>query len=389
MALTTNRETWLRTRGVTDAHRKLGAFGDVRAFGQGGGLIQVAGENEPINLTESTMVYYGVAGTTVATGFGPAVTTPSRFVGKMVNAGGFQCDNAAFGGDPAPRERKGCYVNALPLVEPALDAAKVADQGGAFLSPAPGVVYYGNRAKGYVSRLVHGGPGISIGCSNSEFGPDPAYGQPKECLYVARTTLTEGPGAVVLGQLAERAEAQRAAEAAIQAQRDVAAAQLVIQQQSADAAAQSAKLAENAAAQSAAALSAAVTYRQIIEEAKQRAADRAAALARIAAENEADPLAAEAAAAQAAEAEALQQAAAQAHVDVARQTTANQVAESAALVELRRQREAEARLQAAQEGSATQSEIASGGGMGLGFSTADMILYGGLALAALLLFTVK
>lgn len=84
----------------------------------------------------------------------------------------YTCNNNVFG-DPAPHEKKACFIN----------GRKVADEGQQFTTPAP------ECPKAHVKYVAVNGasrerdfcPGRSVICSNAVFGVDPAVGVVKHC----------------------------------------------------------------------------------------------------------------------------------------------------------------------------------------------------------------
>jgi hypothetical protein len=89
----------------------------------------------------------------------------SNFYSKVATSTG--CNNAAFGGDPAPGTAKGCYTSP--------EFQKCADEGGTCVVNGIGLVTYG-WLNSFSTRAVSG----SIACTNANFG-DPALGRVKAC----------------------------------------------------------------------------------------------------------------------------------------------------------------------------------------------------------------
>jgi hypothetical protein len=302
-------------------------------------------------------------------------------------AGAFRCDDAAFGTSGG---RDSCYVLAADIgyEPPPGNAVWKADQDVGFRVDAPSVVYYGQKGAGpYVPRLVE--PSSYI-CNNKEFGPDPAFGRTKECLLAPRVVAEEGAPMTYYDDLARQYEAMQRAEVAAQAQRDMVAAQdrVFADRQAADYAAQQAQIAQNAQAQEAAALAAAEMYREAQQAAQRQAAQYAAELAALAAANASDIDAAMAAAEMAAQAEALRQALAQAQAHEAEQRAAYDMANAATQAEMRNQEQANARLDAAENAADQAAANAAAGGASSPFanlSTTEMLMYGGIAAAAIYL----
>ena len=347
----------------------------------------IARQNERILLTNPTVVYYWSQ-------FAP---NQQRF--RLLAPGEYSCNDDTFGGRPygASAASMACYqgpIAAGGVIGTARGvpgaASKIADEGQPFQRDSGASIWYG-PASGQGAFVGHNVPTGTYICGNAEFGPDPAIGVKKACYATPYAPPAAGSTPITYyDQLAAQQEAEQRAVAAKQAQQDLYQAQLATQQQNADAAAQSAQLAENALAQQAAALSAAEAYRQIQQQASDQAAAIAVELAKIAAMNAEDADARQAAVNMAAEAEAIHQATVRAKADAATQNQAYLAAQGAALAELRNQEQALAKLKAAQNASAAQAELeqreAMGGGAPVEMDTTTMLLYGGLALGALLLF---
>lgn len=381
-----DRQRWAALRGATFVPRREHASAARRAFGAFGDLTAIASDGGAIELSNPAIV-----------------SRAGNF--RLLSPGRHTCDDATFGRGSGLDWT--CYLQSI-VTAGVVGAAtgrpggsvQVAEDGGSFVVGEDSTIWFGpDWGRGYESGGRYVGHNVVAGlahtCNNATFGPNPpGHGSvssvPWKCYAVpfkapAPTSIPLTYEEQQAGQLASL----QAATAAVQAAKDLAAAELLVQEQRATEAAQQAQIAENAAAQQAAALSAAETYHQIQKQASDQAAAYAAQLAQIAAANAADQEAAEAAAEIAAEAEALRQATALAKADVAKQAAANQVAQAAALAEFQKQREAEARLEAAEDAAAKQAELASGGGGEgggiLGFSQSELLLYGGIGLVALFL----
>lgn len=102
---------------------------------------------------------------------------------ELAIGGWYTCNNGAFGGDPAPHEKKACFIN----------GRKVADEGQKFTTPAP------ECPKTRVSYVAVNGaskerdfcPGRRVICSNAVFGSDPAVGVVKHCESNGKRLTTE------------------------------------------------------------------------------------------------------------------------------------------------------------------------------------------------------
>jgi hypothetical protein len=348
---------------------------------------RIADQGGRILLTNPTVVYY----------WSSVNPRGQRF--RLLAPGEYVCNDDTFGGRPygVSAGSTACYqgpIAAGGVIGTATGvpgaAPKIADDGQPFQRDSGASIWYG-PASGSGAFVGHNVPTGTYICGSAQFGPDPAINVKKACYAAPYAPPAEGSTPITYyDQLAAQQEAEQRAVAAKQAQQDLYQAQLATQQQNADAAAQSAQLAENALAQQAAALKAAEAYRQIQQQASDQAAAIAVELAKIAAMNAEDADAAAAAVNMAAEAEAIHQATVLAKADAATQNQAYLAAQGAALSELRNQEQALARLKAAQDAAATQAELeqrqAMGGGAPVEMDTMTMLLYGGLALGALLLF---
>ena len=93
---------------------------------------------------------------------------------------GAPCNNSAFGGDPAPNQKKMCYLegSAGTTVSNRIDSrwARCANEGGNCRVGGQRSVAYGAQGK-WVYRTVSGG----ITCSNEAFRRDPNPGVAKAC----------------------------------------------------------------------------------------------------------------------------------------------------------------------------------------------------------------
>ena len=88
--------------------------------------------------------------------------------------GSIGCNNTVFG-DPIPGTVKACYVAPVPPTS----WTKCSDEGGTCNVPSTVTVAYGAN-NSYIYKTVTG----SIGCNNTAFGNDPAYGTFKACYYM-------------------------------------------------------------------------------------------------------------------------------------------------------------------------------------------------------------
>jgi len=371
---------------LTTPWRQIAREGELAYLSRGGAL-----------LGEGFTVYYGSLACQPPTGtaawMGGAATCQWIAPPNSLEApaGAFRCTQSAFGA----RFPGACYVKAsdISAEPPPGDAAHVADQGQGFRVDAPSVVYYGTKKSNverggpYVPRLVE--PGSYV-CDNKNFGPDPAWGKVKECLLAPRVVAEEGAPMTYYDDLARQYEAMQRAEVAAQTQRNMIAAQdrVFAERQNADYAAQQAQIAQNALAQEAAALAAAEMYRQAQQQAQRQAAQYAAELAALAAANASDIDAAMAAANVAAEAESLRQTLAAAQAHEAELQAAYEMANAATQAEMRNQEQANARLDAAVNAADQAAANAAAGGASSPFanlSTTEMLMYGGIAAAALYL----
>lgn len=393
---TKSTEWWSARRGTRPAPRSV--FGDYTVDAESAsGWLRIGDDGDLAYLSrggallgEGFHVYYGMMtfGPPGSGGIGmPPTATLLAPASIEAPAGAFRCSGAAFGAGPGGK----CYVRKsdVSLVPAPGNANPVADEGQGFRTDTGGVVYFG--AKGahgpYVPRVVD--PGSYV-CNDANFGPDPAWGSVKECLLAPHVAIEQGAPMTYYDDLARQYEAMQRAEAAAQAQRDMVAAQdrVFAERQAADYAAQQAQIAQNAQAQAAAAVAAAEMYRQTQQTAQQQAAQYAAELAALAAANAADPDAAMAAAEMTAQAESLRQALAAAQAHEAEQQAAYDAALAATQAEMRNQEQANARLDAATNASDQAAANAAAGGAASPFanlSTTEMIMYGGIAAAALFL----
>ena len=373
---TKSSEWWSARRGTRPAARS--AFGDAA-----GTFTQIARDGELVYLTHPMTVFYNW-------GLG---TNWSR----ELPAGAVRCTKENFGatfgssyGCGVRTSELGQYLETKPTI-----ATKLADEGQGFRVDTAGHVYYVpdyNRtglSQGIRQFVLPG----SFMCNNQHFGPDPAFGKPKQCWFVpapGSDVVEAGAPITYYDELASQYEAMQRAEVAAQAQRDMVAAQdrVFADRQAADYAAQQAQIAQNAQAQEAAALAAAEMYRQAQQAAQQQAAQYAAELAALAAANATDIDAAMAAAEMAAQAEALRQALAQAQAHEAEQRAAYDMANAATQAEMRNQEQANARLDAAENAADQAAANAAAGGAASPFAnltTTEMLMYGGIAAAAIYL----
>ncbi len=391
----TRTQWWSARRGTRPVARSA-FMGFTEDNERSGGWLRIANRGElaylsrgGANIGEGFTVYTGSISCPAPnpiTGAQGACSGVENLRSVEAPAGAFRCNDGAFG---TSGWRTPCYVRKsdVSFEPPPGNAAHVADQSQGFHTDTGGVVYYGEKSRGpYVPRLLD--PGSYV-CDDANFGPDPAWGHVKECLLAPRVTVEQGAPITYYDDLARQLDAEQRAQAAAQAQRDMEAAQqLVFAQQNADQAAQQAQIAENAQAQAAAALSAAEQYRQIQEDAHRQAADYAAQIALLAAQNVADSDAAMAAANAAAQTEALRQTLAQAQADQAQQQAAYDAAFAATQVEMRNQEQANARVTAAQNAAEQQAANAAAGGAASPFanlSSTELLMYGGIAAAAIYL----
>jgi hypothetical protein len=99
---------------------------------------------------------------------------------KLNFQNGAACNNQTFGGDPAPGVKKTCYVEATATssVPNRIDArwTRCANEGGNCRVGGVRSVAYGAQGK-WVYLRVNG----SVACNNSSFRQDPAPGLPKSC----------------------------------------------------------------------------------------------------------------------------------------------------------------------------------------------------------------
>jgi hypothetical protein len=316
-----------------------------------GGLSLIAKAGEPAYLSTPTTVTLATrqvrSSGRIPCGQpgAPAYGIPDLYQLATVSApaGAIQCDAATFGldriSDPSVT---GCFVRLPAMVTaPPGNATKVADQGGAFtVGPDGGTVYYGVSGAGGSALIPRDVPGGSFECTNALFGPDPAYNVRKVCLLAPHPPTVAPPPITYYDTLNLQAQAMQRAQVAAAAQQEVAAAQAVTIATPVDQAAADAIVAQNAQAQASAAQQAAEAYRQVQLSAQAQAEQLAAQLA-----------------------------------------TFQAAALAPAIAEETKQQVAQGQLIAAQTGAAAQAAASLPGGL----STTDLLLYGGLALAALLL----
>ncbi len=351
----------------------------------------LARDGEEFALTDPTVVYY----------LRP-YTEDKRFrllSPGLYNCGGNEIGTAGVAGGTCHQGPvKAVNDVARAVGSPGAVVRKI-DEGQPFELGWPAMVWYGSDDRlGNLSNTSWVGTPMPAGtyiCGNAQFGPDPAYGKPKQCWTV--DLLAPKPGSVPYSFFARQAaqsELEDVSVVAKQAQQNAYQAQLALQQQNADAAQESARLAGNALAQQAAAQKSAEAYRQIMQQASDQAAAIAVELAKIAAANAEDEEARRAAAEVALEAENIRQATEKAKSDAAKANQSYLIAQQMTLEELAKQRQAEARVKAAEDAAFAEAEarrqgaIGGGGGGGIsGMDTTTMLLYGGLALAALLLIS--
>src|SRR3990172_1087749 len=324
------------------------------AQGPAAGYPVIAKENEKFSLTNPTIVYEAR----------PDLATEAYF--RLLGAGRYNCVPSVFGGKRPYGVTPSCHLG--PVVQSGVlgthagvpgGSVRTVDQGQPFQLDEASTIWYGVTGGSYLNSGPYVGHTMNRGtfmCDNQEFG-DPAYGKPKKGLIVP--LLPPEDNTVPLSyynQYAREADVEERAQVAVQAQENAYQAQIALQQQNADAAQESARLAENYLAQQTSAMRSAEAYRDIQQQASDQAAAIVVELAKIAALNAEDEEARRAAAEVAIEAEAKLKA-----------------PQDAAFAE------AEARRQEALGGGG-------GGGIG-GMDTTTMLLYGGLALAALLLIS--
>jgi len=324
------------------------------------------------------------AAITVYFGYPSVWNLPGQVATAQISPGSTPCTADTFGVPANLAAGRACYVlGPPPTAIPPGNAVRVAGQGGAFQVKDPSIVYYG-AGSAWAPRQVDPG---SYECTNYYFGPDPAWGQTKECRAAPIPATTVGPSSVVLDDRAREYDQLQAAAAGAQAQADLAAAQALVLSQNVDAAAQQAQIAQNAQAQSAASLSAAQSYLDTLKQYQAQQAALAASIAAARAVGSETPEAAAAAASVAAQAIAVQQAVDAAKSTVAQHAAAYDAAMAATQVEIQKQEAAAAQLKAAQEGAAQQAANAAAGGAPtlLGLSTSELVLYGGIALVGVLL----
>lgn len=372
-------------------------FGEINVSVRGGpaaGYPVIAKENEKFSLTNPTIVYEA----------SPTLSKEAYF--RLLGAGRYNCIPSVFGDKKPYGVIPYCHLG--PVVQSGVlgthagvpgGSVRTVDQGQPFQLDEPSTIWYGVTGGSYLNSGPYVGHTMNRGtfmCDNQEFGPDPAYGKAKKCLIVP--LLAPEDNSVPLSyynQYAREADVEDRAQVAAQAQENAYQAQLALQQQNADAAQESARLAENYLAQQTSAMRSAEAYRDIQQQASDQAAAIVVELARLAALNAEDEEARRAAAEVAIEAENIRQATAAAKEAAARANQGFLVAQQMTLEELTKQREAEAKLKATQDAAFAEAEArrreAEGGGTGGGgiggMDTTTMLLYGGLALAALLLVT--
>jgi hypothetical protein len=373
-------------------------FGGIEIPQVGGGAAagypMIAKENEKFSLTNPTIVYEA----------SPTLSKEAYF--RLLGAGRYNCIPSVFGGKKPYGVTPYCHLG--PVVQSGVlgthagvpgGSVRTVDQGQPFQLDEPSTIWYGVTGGSYLNSGPYVGHTMNRGtfmCDNQEFGPDPAYGKAKKCLIVP--LLAPEDNSVPLSyynQYAREADAEDRAQVASQAQENAYQAQIQLQQQNLDAAQESARLAENYLAQQTSAMKSAEAYRQIQQDVSDRAAAITVELARLAALNVEDEEARRAAAEVAIEAENIRQATAKAKADAEKAKTGFFIAQQMTLEELAKQREAAAKLKATEDAAFSEAEQrrreaegGGGGGEGIGgMDTTTMLLYGGLALAALLLVT--
>lgn len=95
------------------------------------------------------------------------------FTSKQLDIGWWlTCNNALFG-DPAPNQKKACYIN----------GNKVADEGAKFTTPAPECARVAIKytAVNGANKIRNFCPSRWATCNNAVFGVDPAVGLVKHC----------------------------------------------------------------------------------------------------------------------------------------------------------------------------------------------------------------
>jgi len=368
-------------------------FGDIMNPVTSGNWVTqlpvLAKDMQELALTDPTVVYY----------------SGSQYPGthfRLLSPGTYTCAGNQIG--TGGHSSSYCYQGPVKAVMDVVKAngypgavGRKVPEGQTFQQDEPATVWYGWDNPNFRGPWV--GTDVPTGtytCGNQNFGPDPVYGRPKSCLIVPH--LAPKPGSIPVttyDRYAAQQEAEDASVSAKQAQQNAYQAQLALQQQNADAAQESARLAENALAQQASAQKSAEAYRQIMQQASDQATAIAVELAKIAALNAEDEEARRAAAEVAIEAENIRQATEKAKSDAAKANQGYLIAQQMTLEELAKQREALAKVKAAEDQAFNEAEQrrqeaeggGGGGGGGGGMDTTTMLLYGGLALAALLLVT--
>jgi DNA segregation ATPase FtsK/SpoIIIE-like protein len=364
------------------AYYKFGAYEWVAR------LPTLAQDTKEFALTDPTVVYYS----------GPRYPD-DHF--RLLSPGAYDCAGANIG--TGGHVSSFCYRGPVKAVNDVAVAVGrpggvsiKKNEGDPFQLDQPATIWYGVDQA--LSTTPWHGTNVPTGtyiCGTQQFGPDPAYGKAKKCWIVPNLAPKAGSVPITFfDRQASQSEVEDASVIAKQAQQNAYQAQLALQQQNADAAQESARLAENALAQQASAQKSAEAYRQIMEQASAQATAIAVELAKIAAENAEDEDARRAAAEVAIEAENIRQATEKAKSDAAKANQGYLIAQQMTLEELAKQREAAAKVNAAEDAAYADAEarrqaaLGTGGGGGIsGMSTTTMLLYGGLALAALLLVT--
>jgi hypothetical protein len=366
-------------------------FGDIMNLqaGQGpaAGYQMIAKEYEKFHLQNPTIVYEA----------NPGFTREAYF--RLLGAGTYKCEPPVFG-TTLRNVKPQCHLG--PVVEGGVlgthagavgGVVRKVDQGQPFQLDEASTIWFGVDGTGpYTGHTMNRG---TFMCDTQEFG-DTAYGKAKKCLIVP--LLPPEDNSIPLSywnQFARQQDVEDAAGAATQAQENAYQAQIQLQQHNSDAAAESARLAENYLAQKTSAMKTAEAYRQMQQEISDRAASITVELARLAALNLEDEEARRAAAEVAIEAENIRQGTAKAKADAAKEKEGFFLAQKMTLEELEKQRIAAEKFKATQDAAFNEAEQrrreaeggGAGGGLTSGMDTTTMLLYGGLALAALLLVT--
>src|SRR3989337_2752478 len=309
------------------------------AQGPAAGYPVIAKENEKFSLTNPTIVYEAR----------PDLATEAYF--RLLGAGRYNCVPSVFGGKRPYGVTPSCHLG--PVVQSGVlgthagvpgGRLRTVDQVQPFQLDEASTIWYGVTGGSYLTSGPYVGHTMNRGtfmCDNQEFG-DPAYGKPKKCLIVP--LLPPEDNTVPLSyynQYAREADVEERAQVAVQAQENAYQAQIALQQQNADAAQESARLAEDYLAPQTSAM---------------RSAEGAI------------------------EAENIRQATEKAKSDAAKANQGFLVAQQMTPEELAKQREAEAKLKATQDAAFAEAEarrqeaLGGGGGGGIcGMDTTTML----------------